>query len=66
MPSVGSVSMRTKDAIIAAITEIGIVPAMRPDNEYAALKCVEAIYRGGIRAAEIIVTTPGAIARSRR
>ena len=41
--------------------DIGIVPVVRTDSAENAVKAVEAIYRGGIRAAEITMTVPGAI-----
>src|SRR5689334_1838141 len=50
-----------KEAIFSAITEIGIVPVVRTETADAAIRSIEAIYRGGIRAAEITMTVPGAI-----
>ena len=41
--------------------DIGIVPIVRADSAENAIQAVEAIYRGGIRAAEITMTVPGAI-----
>jgi 2-dehydro-3-deoxyphosphogluconate aldolase / (4S)-4-hydroxy-2-oxoglutarate aldolase len=41
--------------------DIGIVPVVRTNSAENAVKAVEAIYRGGIRAAEITMTVPGAI-----
>ena len=41
--------------------DVGIVPIVRVTSAESAIKSVEAIYRGGIRAAEITMTTPGAI-----
>jgi len=41
--------------------DIGIVPVVRTATAEAAIKSIEAIYRGGIRAAEITMTVPGAI-----
>ena len=43
------------------MTEIGIVPVVRTATAESALKSVEAIYRGGVRAAEVTMTVPGAI-----
>lgn len=43
------------------MTEIGIVPVVRTTSADAALKSVEAIHRGGVRAAEVTMTVPGAI-----
>jgi len=51
----------TKDSIMSAITQIGIVPIVRTDSAEGAVKAIEAVYRGGIRAAEITMTVPGAI-----
>src|SRR5213075_17910 len=41
--------------------DIGIVPIVRTSTAESAIKAVEATYRGGIRAAEITMTVPGAI-----
>ena len=46
---------------MSAITQIGIVPIVRTDTAEGAVKAIEAVYRGGIRAAEITMTVPGAI-----
>ncbi len=43
------------------MTEIGIVPVVRTTSAESALKSVEAIYKGGVRAAEVTMTVPGAI-----
>jgi 2-dehydro-3-deoxyphosphogluconate aldolase/(4S)-4-hydroxy-2-oxoglutarate aldolase len=51
----------TKQSILSFIMDIGIVPVVRTDSAENAVKAVEAIYRGGIRAAEITMTVPGAI-----
>lgn len=51
----------TKEAILAAITRIGIVPIVRTDSAAGAIEAIEAIHRGGIRAAEITMTVPGAV-----
>jgi 2-dehydro-3-deoxyphosphogluconate aldolase/(4S)-4-hydroxy-2-oxoglutarate aldolase len=51
----------TKDQILSCITEIGIVPVVRSSSAEGAIRSVDAIYRGGIRAAEITMTVPGAI-----
>src|SRR6266853_1845461 len=47
--------------ILGFITEIGIIPVVRTASAEHAIQAVEAIYRGGIRAAEITMTVPGAI-----
>ena len=51
----------TKEAILAAITRIGIVPIVRTDSAAGAIEAIEAIHRGGIRAAEITMTVPGVV-----
>src|ERR1700719_4022352 len=51
----------TKDQVLSFITEIGIVPVVRTSSAEGAIKAIDAIYRGGIRAAEITMTVPGAI-----
>jgi len=51
----------TKQKILSSIVDIGIVPIVRTSSAESAIKAVEAICRGGIRAAEITMTVPGAI-----
>jgi 2-dehydro-3-deoxyphosphogluconate aldolase/(4S)-4-hydroxy-2-oxoglutarate aldolase len=51
----------TKQTILSFITDIGIVPVVRTTSAENAIKAVDAIHRGGIRAAEITMTVPGAI-----
>ena len=50
-----------KQAILSFIRDIGIVPVIRTTSAESAVKAVDAIYRGGIRAAEITMTVPGAL-----
>src|SRR5512132_3044638 len=50
-----------KEKILGAIVEIGIVPVVRTNSADSAIRSIEAIYYGGIRAAEITMTVPGAI-----
>src|ERR1700686_3856417 len=50
-----------REAILSAILEIGIVPVVRTETTDGAIRSIEAIHRGGIRAAEITMTVPGAI-----
>jgi 2-dehydro-3-deoxyphosphogluconate aldolase/(4S)-4-hydroxy-2-oxoglutarate aldolase len=50
-----------KQTILSFIKDIGIVPVIRTNSAESAVKAVEALYRGGIRAAEITMTVPGAI-----
>src|SRR5882724_1643024 len=51
----------TPQQVLSFITEIGIVPVVRTSSAEGAIRAIEAIYRGGIRAAEITMTVPGAI-----
>src|SRR5579862_173690 len=51
----------TRQQILSFILETGIVPVVRTATAEGAIKAIEAIYRGGIRAAEITMTVPGAI-----
>jgi len=51
----------TKEQMLSFITEIGIVPVVRTSSAESAIKAIDAIYRGGIRAAEITMTVPGAL-----
>src|SRR5919204_5304167 len=51
----------TKQQILSFITDIGIVPVVRTATAEGAVKAIEAIHRGGVRAAEITMTVPGAI-----
>ena len=51
----------TAQEILAFITEVGIVPVVRTASAEQAIQAVEAIYHGGIRAAEITMTVPGAV-----
>ena len=50
-----------KETILSFIRDIGIVPVVRTNSADSAVKAIEAICRGGIRAAEITMTVPGAI-----
>ena len=51
----------TSKEILAVITGIGLVPVVRTTSAETAVKAVEAIYKGGVRAAEITMTVPGAV-----
>src|SRR5229473_7118254 len=50
-----------RDAVLAAIIEVVIVPVVRTESTEGAIRAIEAIFRGGIRTAEITMTVPGAI-----
>ena len=47
--------------ILALIRQSGIVPIVRCSSEEGAILTVEALYNGGVRAAEITMTVPGAV-----
>jgi 2-dehydro-3-deoxyphosphogluconate aldolase/(4S)-4-hydroxy-2-oxoglutarate aldolase len=47
--------------ILQFITDVGIVPVVRTSSAESAVLAVEAMYQGGVRAAEITMTVPGAI-----
>lgn len=51
----------TSQQILSFINDIGIVPVVRTSSAESAIKSIEAIYRGGVRSAEITMTVPGAI-----
>jgi 2-dehydro-3-deoxyphosphogluconate aldolase / (4S)-4-hydroxy-2-oxoglutarate aldolase len=51
----------TKQQILSFIIDIGIVPVVRTSTAEGAILAIEAIHRGGVRAAEITMTVPGAI-----
>lgn len=50
-----------KQQILAAIIDIGVVPVVRTATAEGAIRSIEAIHKGGIRAAEITMTVPGAL-----
>jgi len=52
--------MKPQD-ILSEIINIGIVPVVRTSSAESAILAIEAIYRGGVRAAEITMTVPGAV-----
>src|SRR3989440_9014248 len=51
----------TRQQILSFIIDIGIVPVVRTNSAESAIKAIEAIHNGGVRAAEITMTVPGAI-----
>jgi 2-dehydro-3-deoxyphosphogluconate aldolase/(4S)-4-hydroxy-2-oxoglutarate aldolase len=51
----------TKQQVLGAMLDIGIVPVVRTTSAESAILAIEAIYNGGIRAAEITMTVPGAL-----
>ncbi len=50
-----------KNAILSSIIDTGVVAIVRTSTADAAVKSVDAIFRGGLRAVEITMTVPGAI-----
>jgi 2-dehydro-3-deoxyphosphogluconate aldolase/(4S)-4-hydroxy-2-oxoglutarate aldolase len=50
-----------KEKVLSFIRDVGIVPVVRTKSAESAVRAIEAIYRGGIRAAEITMTVPGAV-----
>src|SRR5512138_1859836 len=50
-----------KQTVLSFIRDVGIVPIVRTSSAESAIRSVEAIYNGGIRAAEITMTVPGAV-----
>jgi 2-dehydro-3-deoxyphosphogluconate aldolase / (4S)-4-hydroxy-2-oxoglutarate aldolase len=50
-----------RDDILRSIIDIGVVPVVRTSSADSAVRAIEAVYRGGIRAAEITMTVPGAV-----
>jgi len=47
--------------ILESIIHIGVVPVVRTGSAESAVRAVEAVFKGGIRAAEITMTVPGAL-----
>jgi 2-dehydro-3-deoxyphosphogluconate aldolase/(4S)-4-hydroxy-2-oxoglutarate aldolase len=50
-----------KAQVLSFVQDTGIVPVVRTSTAEAAIRAIEAIYNGGIRAAEITMTVPGAV-----
>jgi 2-dehydro-3-deoxyphosphogluconate aldolase/(4S)-4-hydroxy-2-oxoglutarate aldolase len=50
-----------KQQILSSMIDIGVVPVVRTSSAESAIRSIEAIVKGGIRAAEITMTVPGAI-----
>jgi len=51
----------TQKETLAQITGIGLMPVVRTESAESAILAIEAIYRGGVRVAEITMTVPGAV-----
>jgi 2-dehydro-3-deoxyphosphogluconate aldolase/(4S)-4-hydroxy-2-oxoglutarate aldolase len=52
--------MNAKETL-SIITKVAMVPVVRAASAEDAMQAVEAIYQGGVRAAEITMTVPGAV-----
>lgn len=50
-----------REQILQTIREIGVVPIVRSQSAEQAIEAVEAVYRGGIKTAEVTMTVPGAV-----
>jgi len=50
-----------KQTVLSFIKDVGIVPVVRTSSAESAVRAIEAIYAGGIRAADITMTVPGAV-----
>jgi 2-dehydro-3-deoxyphosphogluconate aldolase/(4S)-4-hydroxy-2-oxoglutarate aldolase len=50
-----------RDEILRSILDTGVVPVVRTSSAETAVRAIEAVYNGGIRAAEITMTVPGAV-----
>src|SRR5260370_6745211 len=50
-----------REQILRSIVESGVVPVVRTSSAETAVRAIEAIYRGGIRAAEVTMTVRNAI-----
>jgi 2-dehydro-3-deoxyphosphogluconate aldolase/(4S)-4-hydroxy-2-oxoglutarate aldolase len=50
-----------KQTVLSFIRDVGIVPIVRTSSAESAVRTIDAIYAGGIRAAEITMTVPGAV-----
>src|SRR5215510_7476323 len=57
-PSKGSMDAKQAFELLA---EAAIVPVVRTTSADAAVQIVDALYRGGVKAAEITMTVPGAV-----
>jgi len=53
--------MQQKNVILNSLMEVGVVPIIRTSSAESAILAIEAVYRGGIRSAEITMTVPGAV-----
>lgn len=53
--------MSGKDAVLARIAELGVIPVVRAPSAEDALRRVDALQAGGLALAEITLTVPGAV-----
>src|SRR5271156_3978879 len=51
----------SRKSILDSIIDIGVVPVVRTGSADSAVRAVEAVFKGGIRVAEITMTVPGAL-----
>ena len=56
-----NVSAMQREEILQSIIEIGVVAIVRVPDAESAIHAMRAVYDGGIRAAEITMTVPGAL-----
>ena len=50
-----------KKTIISALSDPGLIPVIRLDSGEKLPELLKALHRGGIRAAELTMTIPGAV-----
>ena len=55
------ITLVTHQQILSFITGVGVVPVVRTPTAESALLSVAALYAGGVRAAEVTMTVPGAL-----
>jgi len=53
--------MLKKAEVLEQIHKTGLVPVLRAENEYEALKAAEAMFAGGLNILELTLTVPGAV-----
>ncbi|MBM3726241.1 MAG: bifunctional 4-hydroxy-2-oxoglutarate aldolase/2-dehydro-3-deoxy-phosphogluconate aldolase [Acidobacteria bacterium] len=51
----------TRQQVLKTITDLGLVPIIRTNSAESAIRSVEALVEGGVTAAEITMTVPGAL-----
>ena len=53
--------MRTKQQILDAVTECGIVAVVRGESAEPVFKAIDAVLKGGVNVVEVTFTVPGAL-----